>query len=265
MAACSSGSTADWSTSASWSGCRKPAFSSSVTLASSSSTRPSPILASGLTSTSVASSATNACHSFTAMSTTWSATSAGNCAAATISRALASSTPLLASIAILATLSGVLLGDLLDLHAAGHAGDAEEGAVGPVEQVGEVVLLGDVRRLGEHHLVDGVALDVHAEDVGRRGPRASSASVGQLDAAGLAPAADLDLGLDDDPAAEALGDRAGLLRGRRRRRRPARAGRAVRTGRAPDTRTGPRVSFRSRRPHVCVPTGVAARRPAPPA
>ena len=106
----------------------------------------------------------------------------------------------------------VLLGDRLDLHAAGHAGDAEEGAVGPVQQVGEVVLLLDVRGLGQHHLVHGVALDVHAEDVGRAGLGLVGVR-GQLDAAGLAPPAHLDLGLDDDPAAEALGDGAGLLRG----------------------------------------------------
>ena len=42
---------------------------------------------------------------------------------------------------------------------------------------------------------------------------ASSARVGELDAARLAPAADLHLRLDHHPAAEALGDRAGLLRG----------------------------------------------------
>ena len=112
----------------------------------------------------------------------------------------------------MATFSGVSCGDLLDLHAAGDAGDAEEGAVGAVQQVREVVLLGDVGGLGEHHLVDGVALDVHAEDVGRAGLRLVGA-VGELDAAGLAAAADLHLGLDDHPAAEPLGDRAGLLRG----------------------------------------------------
>ncbi len=142
MARCSSGSTAAWSTSASWSGCRKPAFSSRVTLASSRSTEPSAVLASGLTSTRVASSATKACHSLTAISTICSATSAGKPAAATISRAFASSTPLFASMAILATFSGVSARDLLDVHAAGHAGDAEEGAVRAVEQVREVVLLG---------------------------------------------------------------------------------------------------------------------------
>ena len=38
---------------------------------------------------------------------------------------------------------GVGLGDLLDLHAALDGGDAEVGAVGAVEQEGEVVLLGE--------------------------------------------------------------------------------------------------------------------------
>ena len=112
----------------------------------------------------------------------------------------------------LGDLLGRLVRHLLDLHAAGHAGDAQERPVRPVEQVGEVVLLGDVRGRGEHDLVDRVALDVHAEDV----PCAGLGLVGvpgQLHPAGLAAAADLDLGLDDDPAAESLRDGPGLGRG----------------------------------------------------
>ena len=42
--------------------------------------------------------------------------------------------------------------------------------------------------------------------------------VGQLDAAGLAPAADLDLGLDHDRVAEALGGGHGVVHGGRRPR-----------------------------------------------
>ena len=81
-----------------------------------------------------------------------------------------------------------LVRDLLDLHTAGDAGDAQERAVGPVEQVGEVVLLGDVGRRGDHDLVDRVALDVHAED--RGGVRLRLLGVvGELDPARLAPAA----------------------------------------------------------------------------
>ena len=85
---------------------------------------------------------------------------------------------------------------------------------GPVEQDREVVLLGDPRALGDHHPVDGVALDVHPEDLGRAVGGLLRVA-GQLDAAGLAAAAGLDLGLDDDrPAAELLGGRAGLVRRR---------------------------------------------------
>ena len=103
------------------------------------------------------------------------------------------------------------MGDLLDLHATGRAGDAQEGAVGAVQQIREVVLLLDVRRRGHHDLVDGVVLDVHAEDVPGT-PLGLVHAVGQLDPAGLAPAADLHLCLDHHPAAESLGDRAGLFR-----------------------------------------------------
>jgi hypothetical protein len=50
-----------------------------------------------------------------------------------------------------------------------------------------------------------VALDVHAEDVA--GVLAHLVGVvGQLDAAGLAAAADLDLGLDHHRVADAVGD-----------------------------------------------------------
>jgi inhibitor of KinA sporulation pathway (predicted exonuclease) len=72
--------------------------------------------------------------------------------------------------------------------------------------------------LDPHHL-DGVALDVHAEDV--RGVRDLVGVVGQLDAAGLAAATHLHLGLDDHRVADAIGDRHRLVdvaRGRSRRR-----------------------------------------------
>ena len=61
----------------------------------------------------------------------------------------------------------------------------------------------------------GVALDVHAEDRGGLGLRVVR-PVGDLDAAGLAAAAGLDLGLDDDPrrpgGGELLRDGAGFRR-----------------------------------------------------
>lgn len=56
-----------------------------------------------------------------------------------------------------------------------------------------------------------MALDVHAEDVRRPGDGLIRGAY-QLDAAGLAAAADLHLGLDDRLAAQPLGRLAGRLR-----------------------------------------------------
>ena len=71
---------------------------------------------------------------------------------------------------------GLLDGELLDLHAALDRAHGQVGAVGAVEQEGEVVLLGDVAGLGDQELLDDVALDVQAEDVlgVRRRPRRGS-------------------------------------------------------------------------------------------
>src|ERR671917_344662 len=107
---------------------------------------------------------------------------------------------------------GALHGELLDLHAALDAGHGQEGAVGAVEQVGEVVLLGDVTGLGHHHAVGDVALDVQAEDVLGARPGVLGA-VGELDATGLAAATGLHLRLDDDRGADLAGDRLRLLGG----------------------------------------------------
>ena len=105
---------------------------------------------------------------------------------------------------------GPLDGELLDLHAALLRGHGQEGAVGPVEQVGEVVLLGDVAGLGHHHLVGDVPLDVQPEDV--LGARLGVLGVvGELDAAGLAAAAHLHLRLDDDGRGDLARDRLRLL------------------------------------------------------
>src|SRR5215204_635591 len=101
---------------------------------------------------------------------------------------------------------GPLDGELLDLHAALLRGHGQEGAVGPVEQVGEVVLLGDVAGLGHHHLVRDVPLDVQPEDV--LGARLGVLGVvGELHAAGLAAATGLHLRLDDDGLADLPRDR----------------------------------------------------------
>ena len=83
-----------------------------------------------------------------------------------------------------------------------------------VEDDRGVVLGGDVGGPLDPDLVHRQAADVHAED--RLGVRLGLVGVlGDLDPAGLAAAADLDLGLDDDGEAELLGRLARLLRGRR--------------------------------------------------
>ena len=99
--------------------------------------------------------------------------------------------------------------DLLDIDAACDAGHGQERAVRAIEEKRYVVLLSDIARLGDEHAVDRVTLDVHAENglglglgvVGR---------VGELDAAGLATSANLDLRLDDNGRTDLAGR---LMRG----------------------------------------------------
>src|SRR5699024_4546316 len=92
---------------------------------------------------------------------------------------------------------GALDGELLDLHAALDGAHGQVVAVRTVQQQREVVLLGDVRAGGDHDAVHGVALDVHAEDLGGLLLRLLG-GLGDLHAAGLAAATGLHLGLDDD-------------------------------------------------------------------
>ena len=89
----------------------------------------------------------------------------------------------------------VLLGDLLDVHAALRRQHHQRGLGRAVEHDRGVVLGRDVRGLLDPQLVDGVAADVHAED-GLGVLLGLLDRVGHLDAAGLAAAADLDLRLD---------------------------------------------------------------------
>src|SRR5690625_102551 len=113
---------------------------------------------------------------------------------------------------------GVGFCDLLDVHAALGGADGKEGAVGAVQQEGEVVLLRDVGSLFDQHAVDRVSLDVHAEDLLGLGLGVVS-TVGDLHTACLAAAAGLDLRLDDDAGfsggSELLSDRT-CLSGRAR-------------------------------------------------
>src|SRR5690606_16707470 len=87
---------------------------------------------------------------------------------------------------------GALDRELLDLHATLDARHREQRAVGAVEQEGEVELLGDLGALGDHQGLDDVALDVEAEDL-LGTCRGLLGTVRELDAAGLAAAARLDL------------------------------------------------------------------------
>ena len=107
---------------------------------------------------------------------------------------------------------GVLLGDLLDVDAALRRQHQQVLLGRPVEREAGVVLLVDVGGVLDPHPLHDVALDVHAEDVA--GVRADLVGVvGQLDAAGLAAAADLHLGLDDDRVAGGFGLRDRLVDG----------------------------------------------------
>ncbi len=106
MAASSNGSASSVTSKRTWSSWRKSALSSSDTLPSSASSEPSPSFTSGLTSTRVASSSMKTVHSFLIASTAWSAIEASKPVAATISAALASSTPTCGSIETRAIASG---------------------------------------------------------------------------------------------------------------------------------------------------------------
>ena len=109
---------------------------------------------------------------------------------------------------------GVVLGDLLDLDAALRREHEERLLRATVERDREVVLLRDVGGLLDPDLLDDVAADVEPDDVARLLLRVRGI-LGELDAAGLAAAARQHLSLDDDRAAELLGSRPCLLRGRR--------------------------------------------------
>jgi len=88
-------------------------------------------------------------------------------------------------------------GELLDLHAALDRAHGQVGAVGAVEQDGEVELLRDARTFGDHHGAHDVALDVEAEDLLGTLLRLVGGPC-ELDAASLAATAGLDLRLHDD-------------------------------------------------------------------
>src|SRR5207253_2104316 len=82
-------------------------------------------------------------------------------------------------------------------HAEVFFGSAVEGEAG-------VVLLLDVGGVLDPEALDHMAADVHAQDVAGVGAHFLGV-IGQLNAAGLAPAADLDLCFDDDGVAGPVG------------------------------------------------------------
>ena len=109
-------------------------------------------------------------------------------------------------------LLGRLLGDLFDVDAALDAEHHQRLLGGAVEQDRRVVLGRDVGGVLDPERTDRVAVDVHAEDV--PGVLAGLRLVGgELDAAGLAAAADQYLRLDDDRVADPVGDADGVLDG----------------------------------------------------
>ena len=98
---------------------------------------------------------------------------------------------------------GTLSCQLLNFHTAFNRAHCQVGAVCTVQQEGEVVLFSDVCAVGDQHAVNGVALDVHAENclsvlVSLFG------GLCELHAAGLTAAAGLNLSLDDGQAANFL-------------------------------------------------------------
>ena len=99
---------------------------------------------------------------------------------------------------------GVLVGDGLDLHTTLRGEHPEMLLGAAIERERRVVLLRDVGRVLDPDHVHDVALDVEAEDVAGVEPRFVRV-LGELHPTGLAPAAHLDLGLDDDRIADALG------------------------------------------------------------
>ena len=108
---------------------------------------------------------------------------------------------------------GVLLGDLLDVDAA-HVGEEHHRLLaGPVPDDAGVVLLRDLGLRVDEDAARHVAVDLELEDLG--GVRLGLlGGVGELDPAGLHPAAGQDLRLDHGRAADLLGGLARLLGGR---------------------------------------------------
>ncbi len=107
---------------------------------------------------------------------------------------------------------GVFLGHLLDLDPATRRDHRQMQLGGAVEGEAGVVLLGDVGRFLDPEPAHQVSFDVEAQDVAGMLCQLGLGG-GQLDAARLAAASGLDLGLYDDGVAEPLGGGFGLGHG----------------------------------------------------
>ena len=88
-------------------------------------------------------------------------------------------------------------GEGLDVHAALARAHGQVAPLRPVQEDGEVELGVDIGALGDEDGAHHVPLDVHAQDVAGA-VLGLLGGAGEPDAAGLATAAGLDLGLDDD-------------------------------------------------------------------
>ena len=191
-----SASDSDW-----FSGWRKSALPSSETFASSARTSRSGVTIRGLISASVASSVTHTSYSATQrvadlLDDVRVGAARGGDRDGLLAGEAGQRVHVVADQAL-----GVALGDLFDVHAAFGAEHHERLLGRAVEQHRRVVLGGDVRGVLDPHRVDGVAADVHPEDV--PGVLAQLRLVGgELDPAGLAAAADQHLCLDHDGVAD---------------------------------------------------------------
>ena len=92
---------------------------------------------------------------------------------------------------------GFCRGDFLDVHAAFGGEQDQRLARGDVMQHGGIELARNFGLLLDQQALDRIVADAHAENLARPPASASSASGGELDAAGLAALAGRHLRLDD--------------------------------------------------------------------
>src|SRR5699024_7809784 len=100
---------------------------------------------------------------------------------------------------------------LLDVHSAFYRCHSKVGAVGAIQQHREVVLFFDVSACSDHHLVNGVTFNIHAQNF--FGIFVCFVSIlGDFDTAGQAAATYFDLGFDNGNATEFFSGGFGIFR-----------------------------------------------------